>query len=359
MRRCVWAVCGLLAASPAWAGELNPGDPAPELKVGKYLKGEPVARFEPGRVYVVEFWATWCGPCVAGVPKLTELQKKYPDITVIAVGVWETAADGGAEFVRGKGDAIGYRVATDSVPAGKDAQSGHMAEAWLGAAGLSSIPAAFVVGKTGRVDWIGHPDTLADAVPLARAGKLDTDANRKALAAKRKKDKDYWDFRAAALAAVKAKDAARLRGVYAGYFAAYPDAEGSGKCCMRVAELLKVGEEKEAVEYGERCVETLIKDSDGQLQLLALYAADAMSREPVTNPVRGRLALKALDRADALSKPDGYRQFLRGCASAACGDYKAACELLERAIAQEPQSADIYRPKLDSYRSKLKGEIKK
>jgi thiol-disulfide isomerase/thioredoxin len=51
------------------------GDPAPPLKVEKFLKGDPVKAFKPGHVYVVEFWATWCRPCVASMPHLTELQK--------------------------------------------------------------------------------------------------------------------------------------------------------------------------------------------------------------------------------------------------------------------------------------------
>jgi thiol-disulfide isomerase/thioredoxin len=56
------------------AASLTGRDPAPPLKVSKWLKGEEVKRFEPGKVYVVEFWATWCGPCIAFMPHLAELQ---------------------------------------------------------------------------------------------------------------------------------------------------------------------------------------------------------------------------------------------------------------------------------------------
>jgi thiol-disulfide isomerase/thioredoxin len=61
----------------------------PPLKVAKWIKGKPVQRFEPGKVYVVEFWATWCGPCRRSIPHLTELAKKFKGkVTFIGVSIW-------------------------------------------------------------------------------------------------------------------------------------------------------------------------------------------------------------------------------------------------------------------------------
>ena len=61
--------------STAAKADLKVGDPAPPLSVSKWVKGTP-NKLTPGKVHVVEFWATWCGPCKATIPHITELSKR-------------------------------------------------------------------------------------------------------------------------------------------------------------------------------------------------------------------------------------------------------------------------------------------
>src|SRR5262249_22089324 len=57
------------------------GEKAPPVKVSKWMTSKPSVL--PGekdadkKVFIVEFWATWCGPCMKSIPHLAELHKKY------------------------------------------------------------------------------------------------------------------------------------------------------------------------------------------------------------------------------------------------------------------------------------------
>ena len=72
---------------------LVPGSPAPAFTVDSFVRGTEVKTLELGKVHVIEFWATWCGPCVASMPHLTELQKQNPDVQFIGVAGFERGKD--------------------------------------------------------------------------------------------------------------------------------------------------------------------------------------------------------------------------------------------------------------------------
>jgi thiol-disulfide isomerase/thioredoxin len=77
-----------LAAGPWARGELV-DHPAPPIAFKWSNTEKPLASFADlkGRVVLVDFWATWCGPCVASFPKMRELQTRYAGYPVTILGV--------------------------------------------------------------------------------------------------------------------------------------------------------------------------------------------------------------------------------------------------------------------------------
>ncbi|MEI6647427.1 MAG: redoxin family protein, partial [bacterium] len=142
---------------------LRMGDPAPKLTCGEWIQGVPVTEFSKDKAYLVEFWATWCGPCVASIPHLNELYLKFRDKGLVVIGqnVEGKNQTPVKAFVTKMADRMTYPVALDNVdPAGV----GAMNKTWLDAAGVNTIPTAFLVGKDGRIAWIGHPNELTDKI---------------------------------------------------------------------------------------------------------------------------------------------------------------------------------------------------
>lgn len=173
--RVVVAATGLILGAPgaqAWEPKAAPepipdgtppvavlGSKAPPLAIANWVKGEKAEKFEPGKAYIVEFWATWCGPCIQNIPHLTKLQKKYKDRGLVVIGI-SSADQGGIAvvkpFVEKQGERMGYTVALDD--------SGKTALAYMAATGQQGIPVAYVIDRTGKLAWYGHPSNGLDDV---------------------------------------------------------------------------------------------------------------------------------------------------------------------------------------------------
>ena len=115
----------------------NP-DAAPAFQLND-LNGKPVSLAEAkGKIVLLNFWATWCGPCRAEIPDLVDLQKRYADkFEIIALATDEDDPDEVRRFVLQSG--INYRVALSSDAVRRDY------------GGIAALPTSFVIDPEGRI----------------------------------------------------------------------------------------------------------------------------------------------------------------------------------------------------------------
>ncbi len=143
------ALLGLGLAQPLFgqpprlpAEDPNVGRPAPELQVSEWIGDKSVAAADlAGRPYVLELWATWCGPCRQTIPHLNQLAQIVEPFGMAVIGLTEEDAEVVRPFVRDHG--MIYHVGIDQgTEAGLEYQG---------------IPFAAVVDADGQIAWAGHP----------------------------------------------------------------------------------------------------------------------------------------------------------------------------------------------------------
>ena len=113
-------------------------DPAPEFKV-KDLDGNDLSLASSrGKVVLLNFWATWCGPCRAEIPSLIALQQRYKDqIQIIGLDVDDDDEKAVRDFATGEGINYPIALAPNKVR--------------LDYGGIAALPTLFVINSEGKV----------------------------------------------------------------------------------------------------------------------------------------------------------------------------------------------------------------
>jgi cytochrome c biogenesis protein CcmG, thiol:disulfide interchange protein DsbE len=117
------------------------GKAPPPLVVKKWLTPEPKT---DGKFVLVDFWATWCGPCRQSIPHLNQLQAKFKDQLVV-IGLSDETE---AEVRKMKSPKMNYAVGIDPSNTTGRAMS------------VRGIPHAIIIDPKGIVRFEGHPNYL-------------------------------------------------------------------------------------------------------------------------------------------------------------------------------------------------------
>jgi thiol-disulfide isomerase/thioredoxin len=142
------AFIGFNAPAAAQEEVLKVGSAAPKISVNNWVQGSLENLNDPTKTYVVEFWATWCGPCKRSIPHLSELSNKHRGKGLVIVGISDEPVGTVKPFVTKQGSAMSYIVGTDTE---KKTQTD-----WMQAAKQDGIPCAFIV-RNNSILWIGNP----------------------------------------------------------------------------------------------------------------------------------------------------------------------------------------------------------
>lgn len=132
------------------------GEPAPAIQAEKWINWQgdaPTVESLAGRVVMLEFWGTWCGPCVRAMPGVQKLHDRYQQrgLTVLAIS-YETA-----EKMQPFLSENAYTMPVASDPEKKT----------IAAYGIRSWPTTIVIGKDGKIAHVGSPYDAESAVEKA------------------------------------------------------------------------------------------------------------------------------------------------------------------------------------------------
>jgi thiol-disulfide isomerase/thioredoxin/TolA-binding protein len=146
-----------LTAAPVSA-KVDVGD-APTLKFSAFdNKGEVDLKDLKGKIVIIDFWATWCGPCMAEAPHMVEINKKYADQGVQMIGISLDSDPSDLKKV------IKEKNFTWPMSFEGKGWDGSYPKQF----GVTGIPQTFIIGPDGTVLWRGHPaqidGPLADAL---------------------------------------------------------------------------------------------------------------------------------------------------------------------------------------------------
>lgn len=159
MKKGIWAfflLCAL-ASAISCADDLV-GEKSPAITVREWVSDNPPdLRNLQGRVHVLDFWATWCGPCVSNIPHLAKLYAKYKPMGVEFVALsQDKSSDKVRKVAREKG--MNCHIAIDNGTADGFKITGY--------------PTVIVISHTGKVLWRGLPwdEAFEKAIAAAAAG---------------------------------------------------------------------------------------------------------------------------------------------------------------------------------------------
>ncbi len=333
---------GAVVAAPAVKSEvkiLGPGDAAPSLDGIQHVTGEVLTKFEPGTIYVLDMWATWCKPCIEAIPHMSEVALKYKDkgVKVFGVAIWETErpAREGTLFDRVKKFAESNTEI--KYPISYAGENIEFAMRWMNGTDRKTIPTVFIIGKDGKFAWMGHPNMGMDqALEKIVAGNFDP--VEEARVAKDREDKRQRGMRMAVKMQqrVQNKDWEAAQEIMANIVEVDPEMFAPAAVARMQVLVVEMKDAERANEWARACLDTY-KSNSSVLREVSHHINNA----PEGFVRDTGLALELARAAEKAETKNEARTFVvLAEALAASGDAASARAVLEKAMAEAGKRGD-------------------
>lgn len=279
---------------------LKVGDKAPELRDVQWLRGEPISGWKEGQVYVLDFWATWCGPCIAVMPHVQDLHEEYKDkgVNFIGVSIWPRQGQTPTDQWLAEREQFTYRFAEDN-------KAGVNANAFMRAAGQNGIPTVMIVDQTGTLAWMGHPmSDMDESLKKIVAGEWDPKAYAKEKAEREARERELMlkvqPIMQRLEQAYRSNDWANV--VTAADEILAVDSETFAQLgVLKYYALLEDNRTEEASAWGNKAATTLFNDNSAMLNEFAWAIVDPNSQFE-KEKIDAALAVRMAERASELEE---------------------------------------------------------
>ncbi len=128
---------------------------APPISVSDWIANIPKDKILTNKFIVLEFWATWCGPCIAAVPHMDSLQSKFKEPNIYFISITDESKE--------KVERILKRIPFNSIVVSDQSKQTQVLFG-DGKKGLEAFPLTVLIDKKGIVCWIGDPQELTESI---------------------------------------------------------------------------------------------------------------------------------------------------------------------------------------------------
>lgn len=358
--RPVMAASVLLTLSPAASIRANEGGPesrigkpAPPLGVRDWLDGDKIETFEPGHIYIVELWATWCEPCVASFPKVVEAQKRYAPKKVHFAAVSAESPGDVRRFLRRKrpdgkrwSEYLNFSIGADP--------DGSFSRDYFHAFRQNALGATFIIGRDGTLQWVGVPRenyaAFDDALEKIVAGNWNAEEFAQDFAAGLERRAKLQKLEAKLNTALNQKEEGRA----ASAIEEIKSVAGTDPEFPIAAMFLLARNERwdASIALGEHILETCSLNVPG-LNLIAWNLATLEGR-PESAVELARAAMAKASKLPGYEDAEILDTHARVCAE--MKDYDCAVDRAEAALKLTPEADNLrYRKSLRDYQRRQKG----